>query len=161
MFRLFEEDNPFKVEKSLKLLGLNIKDNKKQILNEISKYLFNPQNGGIQPTRRNFDINYDYKYYFVDFLKFGINLNKQDIDWWEFNSVLDGIMLNDNSVISTVIGYRVYEKPSENPKVRESKHHQYMMEMKQKYRLPSSNGTTDGFQKLWNYVEKKAGETKE
>ena len=43
---------------------------------------------------RNFDINYDYKNYFPDFLLYGINLNKDEVDWWEFNKILDGYIFS-------------------------------------------------------------------
>ncbi len=110
---------------------------------------------------RNFDINYDYKNYFPDFLLYGINLNKDEVDWWEFNKILDAILNNENSNMYKVISYRTYEKPSKSPQVREEKEHKYRMEMKRKHALPDTNNTDNGFEKLWNYVEKKVGETKE
>lgn len=163
MFRLFEEDNPFKVEKSLKLLGLNVKNNQDFILNEISKYLFETTNDIIigNSGERIFDLNYDYKYYFVDFLRYHINLNKDDIDWWEFNSILDGILLDDNSITSKHLTYRTYKKPPENPKTREEQQHMYMLQMKRIHSLPNKNQVENGLEKLWNYVEKKAGDKKE
>lgn len=160
MFRLFEKNDPFKVEKSLKLLNLEVKNNKEYVLNEIAKYIFNPKSGKSSTSECNFDLNYDYKYYFVDFLRLGINLNKQDIDWWEFDSALGGIMLDDKSTISTVIGYRTYKKPSKSMKTQQEEHHRFMMKQKQKYSLPIPQNKR-GFEKMWNYLEKKVGDNKE
>ena len=158
MLRLFEKNDPFKITKSLDLLGLkDITDNKALILNEISNYLFknsNTYNSG--NGTRVFDLVLDYQYYFVDFLKFNINLNKQDIDWWEFDKILGGIMLDDNSTISTVIGYRTYEKPPKNIKIQEEREHKFRMQMKRKYSLPNKHNVENCLEKLFNYVENKA-----
>ena len=160
MFRLFEENDPFRVEKSLKLFNLEVESNKEYILKEIAKYIFNPKSGKSSTSERNFDLNYDYKYYFVDFLRLGINLNKQDIDWWEFDNILNGIMLDDNSAISKVIGYRTYKKPSNSMKTQQEEHHRFMLKQKEKYRLPILQNQK-GFEKMWNYLEKKVGDNKE
>ena len=163
IFKLFEENDPYKVEKSLEILGLTDIDNKDYILNEISKYLF-VQNSAIHSTNQNeriFDINLDYEYYFPDFLMYSINLNKDDIDWWEFDKILNAIFLNKNSNMHQIIEYRTYEKPPKNIKTQEEKEHKYKMQMKRKYALPSPHNTENGFEKMWSYVEKKAGEIKE
>ena len=127
------------------------------VLNEIAKYIFGKNQTAISKMQeRVFDINLDYKYYFADFLKYGINLNKQDIDWWEFNSILSAILLDDKSAISTVIGYRTYKKPSDNPKVQADEMNKKYMELKMKYALPNKSNVDNGLQKLWGYLETKA-----
>ena len=70
-------------------------------------------------------------------------------------------MLDKHSTISTVIGYRTYEKPPENPKTSEEREHKWRMEMKRKYALPNPSMVENGLEKLWNYTEKKVGEVKE
>jgi len=157
---LFEEENPQRIEKSLEIFGINNVNNKSYILDKISQYIFdtNKKGAGVKKNK-NFDINYDYKFYFPDFLKYGINLNKQDIDWWEFNKILDAILLDENSNMHRVLEYRNYEKPIKNEKTRENLRHQQMMKLKQKYALPVK--TEEGIEKLWNYLEKKVGEAKE
>lgn len=129
-------------------------------MDEISKYIFEIGEKG-SGKKKNFDLNYDYKYYFPDFLKYGVNLNKQDVDWWEFNSILGAILLNDNSNMKKVLNYRNYEKPSKSEKTNEAIRHQQMMKLKNKYALPTQYYDNSGFEKLWNYLEKKAGEKKE
>ena len=161
---MFEEDNPFKVEKSLDLLGIEHTNNDRYVLNEISKYLFVDTNGKddiIKQEFRNFDINEDYQYYFPDFLKYNINLNSQEIDWWEFCKILDAIILDENTNMHKIIGYRTYEKPSDNIKTQQSKEHKFRLDMKRKYALKNNSNPNNGFEKLWDYVEKKAGEIKE
>lgn len=144
------------------MLGIENIENKQYVLNEISNYVFGKQNSySAKIKEKNFDINSDYEYYFPDFLKYGINLNKQDIDWWEFQKVLNSIMLNKDSTISTIISFRTYEKPPKNLKTQEEKEHKFRMEMKRKYALPNPQKIENGFDKMWSYVEKKAGENKE
>lgn len=101
-----------------------------------------------------FDLNLDYKYYFCDFIKIGINLNTDEISWWEFNALLEGFFLDEKSTISTVLGYRTYKKPPSNPKTQEVNQHKFYMNMKRKYSLPVENNKI-GFDKMWNYLEKK------
>lgn len=128
------------------------------ILNEISKYVFDINNH-YSSGEKTFDLELDYKYYFVDFLKLGINLNKDEISWWEFDAILESLFLDENSTLSKMLGYRLYEKPSKNLKAQEEKEHRFRMQMKRKYTL--KNDINNGFEKLWGYVEKKAGDSKE
>lgn len=109
----------------------------------------------------NFDICLDYENYFYDFYKIGIDLTKDKLNWWKFLHILKGILLDDSSSMSKIISFRTYEKPSSNPKINEEKEHNFRMKMKRIYSLPYKNKTDNGFEKLWNYVEKKAGEKKE
>lgn len=131
-------------------------------MNEISKYIFGISKAiNTISKERYFDINYDYENYFPDFLKYNINLNKDDIDWWEFNSILNAILKDDNSNMAIIIKYRTYEKPSSSAKTQEQKQHRFNLEMKRKFALPNMKNLENGFQKLWDYTEKKVGDTKE
>lgn len=127
------------------------------ILDEITKYIFNTRNQ--TNGEKTFDFEQDYKYYYYDFLKLGIDLNKQDISWWEFDTLLEGIMLTENTAIGKVLQYRTYEKPSKNIKVNEQKEEKFYQSMKRKYALIVKN-IENGLEKMFNYVEKKAGEQK-
>ena len=155
---MFNSNDPFAIEKSLRLLGINeINEDSNIVMDEISKYIFDTSSSSIK-GEKTFDLNYDYKYYFVDFFRLGVNLNKQDIDWWEFNSLLEGIMLDENSTISRVMNYRLYKKPSKSAKTQEMQEHKFRMEMKRKYSLPNIQYKSNGFNKLWNYLEQKVGD---
>lgn len=158
---MFRNRNPQRISRSLELLGLpSDLEDKSYILDEISKYIFErPNTSDSAKGKKNFDLNYDYKYYFPDFLKYGINLNKQDIDWWEFNSILEAILLDEKSNMKRVLNYRNYEKPIKNEKTRESIKHQQMMKLKRKYSLPSEYEDDSAIEKLWGFLEKKVGET--
>ena len=149
------------VRESCKLLGINdLSDSDAQfILDEVTKYVFDTKNN--KSGKKTFDLNLDYKYYFVDFLRLGINLNKDDISWWEFDSILEGLFLDENSTLSKMMSYRLYEKPPNNPKKQEQTEHQFRMKMKAKYALPSEEVSNDALGKLWTYLEKKAGGSKE
>lgn len=140
------------------MLGLN--SNSSFLLNKISIYLFGKHGKGISGNAsKNFDINLDYEYYYPDFLKYGIDLNTDFIDWWKFNKVLSSILLDKNSNMYQIMSFRLYEKPSKNIKVQEEKEHKAKMKLKQQYALKQES--QKGLEQLWSYVEKKAGENKE
>ena len=149
------------VKESCKLLGLDgLSSNESEfILNEITKYVFDTK--GNNSGKKTFDLNLDYKYYFVDFLRLGINLNKDDISWWEFDAILEGIFLDENSSLSKMMSYRLYEKPPKNPKQQELNENKFRMKMKAKYALSNEENSNKALGKLWTYLEKKAGESKE
>ena len=127
-----------------------------------TKYIFeNEKVYGNVKGKKNFDLNYDYKYYFPDFLKYGINLNKDDITWWEFDKLLDWCFRDKNSSLYNHMEFRMYKKPPKNPKTSEAEEHKYRIKMKQIHSLPHDETSEAGLEKLWNYVEKKAGDKKE
>lgn len=162
IFELMKRGTIEDVKDSCDLLGLHglAEEDCQFILNEIAKYIFNTKEHG--SGERVFDLGLDYKYYFVDFLRLGINLNSQDIPWWEFDSILEGIFLDDKSTMSKVMNYRLYKKPPKNPKQQEEQEHKFRMKMKMKYALPIKVDSQDeALEKLWNYVEKKVGDNKE
>lgn len=142
----------------MQILGIDDVEDEEYVLNAIAEYIFDTQNKKVSGSnkKKTFDLNYDYKYYFPDFLKYRVNLNKEDIDWWEFNQILDAIMIDETSNMHRVLEYRNYEKPIKNEKTRETIKHQQMMKLKQQYALPIK--TEEGAEKLWNYLEKKVGE---
>lgn len=145
------------------LLGLKEIEEKTFVLNEISKYLFEqPIVGNQKKGEKCFDINYDYRYYYSDFLKYNIDLNIDIVSWWKFDRVLNAILNDSNSNIAKIIEFRTYKKPNKDLKARENAEHNYRIKMKQKYALPNNYGqTNNGFSKLWGYLEKKVGEQKE
>ena len=161
IFELMKVGSIDDVKESCKLLGLDgLSSNESEfILNEITKYVFDTK--GNNSGKKTFDLNLDYKYYFVDFLRLGINLNKDDISWWEFDAILEGIFLDENSTLSKMMSYRLYEKPPKNPKQQELNEHKFRMKMKAKYTLPIEEASNDALGKLWTYLEKKAGGSKE
>ena len=139
-------------------MGLN--SNSAFLLNKISIYIFGKHGKSTAGNgSKNFDINLDYEYYYPDFLKYGIDLNTDFIDWWKFNKVLSSILLDKNSNMYQIMSFRLYEKPPKNIKVQEEKEHKARMKLKQQYALKQD--PQKGLEKLWSYVEKKAGENKE
>lgn len=162
IFDIFKKNSPYKNKQCLEIL--NVKDISEEdeefVLNEISKYIFEYQNDN-KKTKKIFDLNLDFKYYYPDFLKYGINLFKDDISWWEFDALLDFFMRIDNSSISNMLSFRLYEKPSNNQKIQEQREHKYRMNMKKKYALKQNEIKEDSLGKLWNILEKKIGEKNE
>ena len=59
-----------------------------------------------------------------------------------------------------MLAYRLYEKTKKNIKTQEEREHRFRMQMKRKYALPNKQKVENGLEKLFNYVEKKAGENK-
>lgn len=154
IMRLLDEDDDNKFEKSMEILG--IKGLPINILDDIFNYVFkNNKNTG----KKVFDYEHDYKYYYYDFFKLGIDLNKNDISWWQFDSILEGLFLDTHSAIGQVIQYRTYQKPTKNYKASENKEHKFYMEKKRQYMLPTKKvDTSKGFNALWNILEKKVGD---
>lgn len=149
------------IENCLELLGIDEIEptDAETILDEVSKYIFNV-NERYSTGEKTFDLELDFRYYFPDFLeKWKINLLKDDISWIEFDYCLESLFLDENSNLSRMLKYRLYEKPSKNFKSQEEKEHRFRMQMKRKYAL--KKGLNNGFEKMWDYVEKKAGEIKE
>jgi hypothetical protein len=91
----------------------------------------------------------------------GIDLNRDNISWWEFDTILEGIFLQEQSTIGKVIQYRTYEKPTGNYKTAEQKEHKYYMDKKRQYALPNPKSVDGGLERLYNYVKTKAGEKNE
>lgn len=149
------------IENCLELLGISeIERNEAEfVLDEVSKYIFNV-NERHSNGEKTFDLELDYKYYFVDFLKLGINLNTDEISWWEFDAILEGLFLDENSNLSKMLAYRLYEKPPKNPKTQEEREHRFRMQMKRKYALPNKQKVEESLERLWGYVQKKAGDNK-
>lgn len=162
IFELMKLGTKESISESVHLLGIDNLDSTDQIvvLDEITKYVFDT-NERHSTNEKTFDLNLDYKYYFTDFLRLGINLNFDEISWWEFDAILEGLFLDENSILSKMLNFRLYEKPPKNIKTQEEKEHKFRMKMKQKYSLPPQENPDLGLQKLWNYVEKKAGDKKE
>jgi hypothetical protein len=147
VLRLFNETDNNRILKATNILGIpeNI-----IILDKVLKYIFEIQSGNGEKT---FDFESDFRYYYVDFIKLGIDLNKEDISWWQFMSILQGLFLTEDSVISKVISYRTYKKQS--PKTAENEREKHYREMKQRFALIDTNKNNKNLEKLYNYLEKK------
>ena len=159
LFHLFKLNLPqkYQVKYGLEILGIEVEEEQKEIvLNEISLYLFDnsktEQNG-----KKVFDFELDYEYYWVDFLEKGINLNKDDISWWEFDKILGGLFLQEHSKIGKVIQYRTYKKPTKSNKTAEAEEHKFYLEKQKQYALPlEENINIDkNIDNLWNFLSSK------
>jgi hypothetical protein len=130
------------------------------VLNGVLEYIF--ETGNTPQEQRVFDYDLDFKYYYSDFKELGIDLIDDDIDWFRFTSILRKIILNKNSLMSQIIDFRNYEKPSASAKVAESKMHKERMRLKREYTLPIKGNGSNNLEKMWSYIENKArGETNE
>lgn len=155
LFELYKLNLPKEIEtkKGLEILGISVKkDIQEEVLNEISMYLFDLK--GVKKSGEVvFDYLKDYRYYFVDFLKLGIDLNKQDISWWEFDAILEGIFLQEHSTIGQVLAYRTYKKPQKSSKTSEEAEHNYYMSKKRQYALkqtPNIQKTEENIRLMMN-----------
>lgn len=159
LFHLFKMKLPqkYQVKYGLEILGIEVEEEYQEtVLNEISLYLFDnsktEQNG-----KKVFDFELDYEYYWVDFLEKGINLNKDEISWWEFDKILGGLFLQEHSKIGKVIQYRTYKKPTKNSKVAEAEEHKFYLEKQRQYALPLEEDTNvdKNIDNLWNFLSSK------
>jgi hypothetical protein len=106
-------------------------------------------------TTKTIDYVQDYKYIWDSFKATrNIDLNTDIISWWEFNSVLECILIEGNNSMSKVLEYRLYEKPLKRG--GEERRHTFMMKMKHKYELKLSEEETQnivqkGIRTMMNY----------
>ena len=152
----FSDD--FKINKILEILGFAEEDlaleTKSFLVEQILNYIFNFDENKTTNNEKIFDFFLDYKYYYYDFYKLGIDLNKDDIDWWQFNTLLEGILLQKEGALLQVLEYRTYKKPTENPKVYQNKIHQYYLRKKREFALPQEENSSDkGFNAMWEYLK--------
>lgn len=142
-----------KIEKSCSILGLKTPDI--NILDIVLQYVL--ETNGNDNGKRIFDYDLDFKYYYADFKEYGIDLLKEDLDWYKFSSLLKKIMLNNNSLMSKIIEFRTYEKPIQNAKTLEAKIHKEKIKLKNEYSLPQKEQHINyGFEKMWSYLSQKA-----
>lgn len=161
LFSLKEFDDTFKTKKGLDILEFNedvSNDTKAFILNEITEYIFNTSETMKANGKKLFDYEKDFKYYYYDFLKIGIDLLEDDISWLKFDYLLEDIFLSQHSSIGKVIEYRCYEKPTKNMKQAEQKEHKFYMDKKRQYALYEPHNIEESLSKLWQYAEYKAKE---
>lgn len=157
----------FKIAQALDLFGIKHDydyETQQFLLNEISEYLFDVSVKGTKSSARIFDYNLDFKYYYMDFLKYGVDLLEQKVSWHKFNLILGEIMLMNGTRMSEVLEARTYERPPKykNSEAIDQAEHKYKMERKKQYSLPQiTQDTEKGFDKLWGYLEKKAGDMNE
>ncbi len=156
LLKLFSYELPyrFKVSKGCKLVGLPTNE---LLLNEVAEYIFKTSK---QSGERFFDYDLDFKYYYHDFKERGIDLLKDDISWWEFDTCLEAILLKGKSAIGKVLEFRTYKKPSKIDKYNREEVN-YYEKKKREYKLPQTELYNEkNIGGLWAYVEKKAGEKK-
>lgn len=134
-------------------------ETKEYLLNEISDYIFESETVK-QTNEKLFDLELDFKYYYPDFLKYDIDLMEEDISWFKFNSILTAIFVSKDSTMNKIIQYRAYKKPTKNAKTAEAEEHKMYMDLKRQYKLPNDN-SENNLEKLWKYVEKRAGDDNE
>lgn len=114
------------------------------IAEQIVRYLFTDVRGTSTEGKKNFDHNQDYRYIVPSFMQlYGINLERDDITWYEYKTMLEGCFLNP-CTLSKVIGFRTMELP------KDSKGKADILDIKAKYRLKSedSNGIGSLFNSL-------------
>lgn len=126
------------------------------IVEKILDYLFENKTSSTKPT-----MNYkkDYRLIWDSFLsKRGIDLNKVDINWWEFNSILEGLMLEGGSPIVKVVEYRTMKMPKSTKYNKEEI--DFYKKMKQEYALTSDASTSQANSSLTSFLKVKVGERK-
>jgi hypothetical protein len=149
----------FKISKGLEIFGFKedlALETKSFIMSKIIDYLFKSDKAS-SGGQRLFDLELDYKYYYCDFKNIGngIDLNKDDISWWEFDTLLEGIFLKKESTIGQIVSYRAYKKPSKNVKAYEQEEYKFYISKQRQYALPNTESAEEGLQKLWGYLENK------
>lgn len=105
--------------------------------------------------KKTIDFKKDYRLIWDSFKsKRQIDLNVDNINWWEFNAMLEGLFLEGDSSICKVIEYRTMSIPKADKYNRD--YIAFIRRMKTKYRLLEDNAN-EGLGNLFNYLNKKVG----
>lgn len=115
---------------------LNLNNELFEYVNDILEYIFEPRFSSEEKNINQdnkfifFDFEKDYDLIYANFLRYyQINLNKDDINWMEFNFLLEDLLLTENS-LSKRIGFRSCNTPKNT-----DPNHSYIKKMKEKYSL--------------------------
>ena len=109
-------------------------------IEQVFAYLFHDSRGKSKGGKSNFDNILDYRYVYQSFKQvYNVDLNKDDITWWEYSSMLEGCF-NTECMLSTVIKYRDMTIP---PKASEE-NKQSILSLKHKYMLRTESQNVGG-----------------
>ena len=126
--------------------------NKVDLINSIFNSL---QKAVKSDGKRTIDFKIDYRLIWDSFKSARqMDLNKDKINWWEFNSMLEGIFLEGNASICKVVGFRTEKLPKADKYNKD--YINFVKQMKLKYRLKNEN--KEGLSILYNYLNEKVGE---
>lgn len=112
---------------------LNIKEMVE--VDKLLNYVFQPRYVGTNSSNvKAFDYLKDYDLLYAIFRKdYNINLQTDNVQWWEFTFILEEIMLGNNALTKR-IEFRSYEAPSKITKDNAKQHKAYS-NMKLKYNI--------------------------
>lgn len=109
----------------------------------------------IKDSETTFDLLLDFDAYFADFIEFyGINLLKQEVDFFEFRWLLDALLEKEDSTLVKRIGYRAYTKDKNDS----AKYAQFMYNNRKKYALSADDAVfKDNFDTLFQDAKSLGG----
>ena len=127
-------------------------------INVVLNYIFkNKWGSGSGSGEKVFCYFADYDLVWYEFKKnLNIDLNKDEMGWWEFMSTLEALMLTKNS-LSKRIGYRCTKIPIRNKDNNEQV--DFLVSMKNKYTLQDKQLTKNAaFKSFTNFLKMKKKE---
>lgn len=109
----------------------------------------------IRQSEITFDMLLDFDAYFADFIEFyGINLLKEEVDFFEFKWLLAALFEKESSAIVQRASYRSYTKE----KTDSAKYAQYMYNNRKRYALSADDAVfKDNFDTLFQDVKSLGG----
>ena len=113
-----------------------------------------------EPSKPFTDYVQDYPYIWDSFkAKRNIDLNTDDINWWQFQTIFEAIILEGDGSYGKVLEYRTYKKPPK--KGGEKRHHELMMKMKSLFSLKVDENlrkqiVNNGINKMFMWAEAEA-----
>lgn len=136
-------------------LGLPVHIDIQKIINYIFEERFVSTNSGSKEVF--FDYLKDYDAIFTYFLKeFSINLEKQDIDWWQFTSIMNCAFEEENCITKRM-SFRSYKVPFKRSK-GDADRVNYYVNKRLKYRIaPSVEALNMKLGGLFNRFKKNGG----
>ena len=112
---------------------------------KVFEYLNHDARGTSEGGKSNFDHVKDYRYVYPSFKQlYNIDLNHEDITWWEYKMMLEGCLFND-CMLSRVIDIRTKKIPPKADQETKAS----ISSLKHKYMLrQENNGLGSMFQSL-------------
>lgn len=135
------------------ILGIPFKSD----INKVLEYIFNSKFKNVGKGKKVFCYFQDFDLIYANILRlYKIDIIRDDLNWFEFNSMIEDIMMTENS-LSKRVGYRAMKMPKATKYNKEEI--EFYRDMKDKYRLgikQNKEELNDGMRSIFNMLKGKA-----
>lgn len=115
---------------------------------DIIKYILTDDRGSSEGNS-NIDYILDYRYIYPSLKQiYGVDLNRDDITWWEYLTMLEGCFSQD-CILSSVVGIR----DMDIAQIKDADQKVKVLDMKAKYRLHKNETQDSGLGKVFGMLK--------